>query len=54
MSRFRCRNLIEALPGWQLVLHEGDTAHVLALSAPAAPEAPLALVQFVAEALRNT
>ena len=43
--------LIDALPGWQVHLPEGDTVYALTLPHPSAPEAARALVQFVAAAL---
>ncbi len=43
--------LVDALPGWQLHLVEGDTVFALTLPMPVAPEAARALVAFVAGAL---
>lgn len=44
-------HLVDALPGWQLRIAEGDTVYALTLPQPTAPAAARALVQFVAEAL---
>lgn len=44
-------HLVDVLPGWQLVIAEGDTVYALTLPQPSVPAAARALVQFVAEAL---
>ena len=43
--------LVDALPGWQAQVAEGDTVFALTLPSPVAPESARALVLFVAEAL---
>lgn len=47
----RERRLIDALPGWQLVVPEGAIAYALTLPMPESPEAARVLVRFVKEAL---
>lgn len=45
--------LVDALPGWQLRLAEGDTVYALTLPAPAVPEAARALLKFIAAELHE-
>jgi len=45
--------LVDALPGWQFVLDEGDTVQALTLPAAQTPHSARALVRFVREALEE-
>jgi DNA-binding transcriptional LysR family regulator len=43
--------LVDALPGWQFMLNEGDVVQALTLPAAQTPHSARALVRFVREAL---
>lgn len=44
--------LVDTLPGWRLLIDEGEWVQALTLPLPDAPEAARALVRFVAQALQ--